>query len=102
MVECRMVRNTLVLLVACLMPVCAHVPSSADEPAAAENEFFEKQIRPLLVEHCFKCHDDKKQEGGLQLTSRERMLTGGDAGPAIVSGKPSDSLLIKAVEYLDE
>lgn len=68
----------------------------------ADTEFFEKQIRPLLIGHCLECHGDRKQEGGLQITSRELLLKGGDTGPAVVSGKPDESLLIRAVGYLDE
>jgi cytochrome c553 len=63
------------------------------DPAA----FFESKIRPLLADQCFKCHGEKKQKGELRLDSRESILTGGDQGPAIVSGKPTESLLIKAV-----
>lgn len=70
--------------------------------AQTDEEFFEKEIRPLLVEHCQSCHGEKKQEGGLQLTSRETLLKGGDTGGAVVPGKSDESLLIKAIEYLDE
>jgi mono/diheme cytochrome c family protein len=64
-------------------------------------EFFEKEVRPLLVEHCQKCHGDKKPKGGLRLTSRDAVLKGGESGPAAVAGKPQDSLLIQAVRYND-
>src|SRR5262245_8451697 len=59
-------------------------------------EFFEAKIRPLLSERCFSCHT-KDEEGGLRLDSRERVIKGGDSGPAIVVGDPEHSLLIKAV-----
>ncbi|MBC7817890.1 MAG: DUF1549 domain-containing protein, partial [Planctomycetaceae bacterium] len=68
----------------------------------ADDEFFEKEIRPLLVEHCQSCHGDKKQEGGLQLTSRELLMKGGETGRVIVPSQPEESLLIGAVEYLHE
>src|SRR3954469_13083281 len=60
------------------------------------SEFFEKKIRPVLATKCYSCHTTTKL-GGLQLDSRASMLTGGKSGPAIVSGKPEESLLIKAV-----
>lgn len=75
--------------------------ASADDNASVDGEFFEKQIRPLLVARCQSCHGDKKQEGNLRLTSRESLLRGGDSGPAVVPGKPEMSLLIKAVGYVD-
>ncbi len=74
--------------------------SSAAPASAASSEFFEKDIRPLLAERCFDCHGGKKKvEASLKLTSRADMLHGGDDGPAIVPGKPDDSLLIKAIRY---
>ena len=74
----------------------------ADDSTIAGTEFFEKQIRPLLVENCQSCHGEKKQAGGLRLTSRDTLLKGGESGPAVVPGKPDESRLIRAVGYLDE
>src|SRR5262245_44525876 len=73
--------------------------AAAAEPSAEDVEFFEKQVRPILVESCQKCHGEKKQEGGLRLDSLATVLNGGDSGPAIEPGKPGDSLLIEAVGY---
>src|SRR5579871_4004663 len=71
----------------------------ADQSAA--DEFFEKEVRPLLVDQCVKCHGDKKPKGGLRLTSRATLLKGGDTGPTVVPGKPDESLLIQAIRYND-
>src|SRR5436190_20937203 len=67
-------------------------------------EFFEKNIRPLLAENCYKCHSAKSEKikGGLLLDTREGLLKGGENGPAIVPGDPDKSLLIKAVHYIDK
>ena len=65
-------------------------------------EFFEKEIRPLLVDKCQSCHGEKKKEGGLLLIGRDSVLKGGETGAAVVPGKPEASLLIRAVGYLDE
>ncbi len=62
-------------------------------------EFFEKQVRPVLAEHCLECHGPKKQESGLRLDSRAAVLKGGDSGPAIVLGKPDESFLIEAIRH---
>jgi hypothetical protein len=72
-----------------------HAP--AQQPSPAAGEFFEKEVRPLLVERCLKCHGDQKPKGGLQLTSRSAIMKGGDNGPAAVVGNPSESRLIEAV-----
>src|SRR5205809_49906 len=72
----------------------------AADPTQAE--FFEKKIRPLLVENCHRCHGaDKKPKANLRLDSRAAMLKGGDRGPALVPGEPDKSLLVKAVGYQD-
>src|SRR6185295_7752859 len=67
-------------------------------------EFFEKKIRPVLVENCYKCHsaESEKVKGGLRLDTREALLKGGDSGPGIVPGKPDKSVLIKAVRQEDK
>lgn len=67
-------------------------------------EFFEKKIRPALVEHCQECHsvNAKKLGGGLLLDHREGARKGGDSGAAIQPGKPDESLLIKAIRYNDD
>jgi hypothetical protein len=66
-------------------------------------EFFEKKIRPLLVEKCYRCHSSQaeKLKGGLHLDSQPGMLQGGNSGPAIVPGDPDNSRLIKAIRYTD-
>jgi len=72
--------------------------------AAGEFDFFEKEIRPLLHKHCYKCHstEAEKLKGGLLLDSRRGWATGGDSGPAIVPGDPEGSLLLRAVSYEDD
>ena len=69
------------------------------EPSAADIEFFEKKIRPLLSQNCFECHGEEKQKGNLRLDSHEAVLKGGDSGPSIKSGEPNESLLIEAIMY---
>jgi hypothetical protein len=73
--------------------------AAAPEPSPTAVELFEKEVRPLLVETCAKCHGDIRCEHGLKLSSRAGMLKGGESGPAVVPGKPEESLLIRAVGY---
>jgi hypothetical protein len=71
--------------------------------AETSSEFFEKRIRPILVERCYECHaTGKKTKGGLALDTAAATLKGGDSGPAILPGNVRDSLLIKAVRYSEE
>ena len=81
--------------------VAAAAPAESDR---AGIDFFEQKVRPIFVEHCYKCHsrDAEKVKGGLWLDTRDGLLKGGDTGPAIVAGDPEKSLLLKAVRYADE
>src|ERR1051325_3834504 len=87
------------LILAALSPLFAHT-RGADTGV----EFFEKRIRPALVENCYECHsaEAKKLKGKLRLDSREDILRGGETGPAIIPGNPEKSLLITAIKYTDK
>ncbi len=83
----------------------AETPATAPTDAVdarAHLQFFEQEIRPLLVERCYKCHGAEKQKGGLRLDHISTMLTGGDSGPALVRGQSEKSLMIEAVRYKNE
>ena len=72
---------------------------SSPEFTAEQLEFFEKKVRPVLVENCFGCHGPEQQKGGLRLDSRALVLKGGETGSAVVPGKPDDSELVAAIRY---
>jgi hypothetical protein len=77
---------------------------SAQAPSPDGLDFFERKIRPVLAERCLKCHSEQAAsqgdlKGGFRLDSRDGLLAGGDSGPAIVPGKPDESLLMEAVRY---
>ncbi|MCO6456117.1 MAG: DUF1553 domain-containing protein [Pirellulaceae bacterium] len=69
------------------------------EPTAEQVRFFESEVRPLLVERCYKCHGQEKQKGDLRLDSLASILQGGESGPAIAPGDADGSLLVEAVRY---
>jgi hypothetical protein len=69
------------------------------EPDAAGIEFFEKQVRPLLVTHCYECHSGSEIKGGLNLDTRDGVVRGGDSGAVIVPGEIDKSRLIEAIRY---
>ncbi|MCY2974319.1 MAG: DUF1549 domain-containing protein [Planctomycetota bacterium] len=64
-------------------------------------QFFENDVRPLLVKHCYECHSEDDPKGGLRLDSRSLIMAGGDSGEAMVPGKPDESILIDAINYGD-
>ncbi|WP_235034032.1 PSD1 and planctomycete cytochrome C domain-containing protein [Roseiconus lacunae] len=76
--------------------------SNVDFRATPEQlEFFEKEVRPLLIKHCYECHsvDADRLEAGLTLDSRAAMIHGGDSGAAVIPGDADQSLLIEAVRF---
>ncbi len=73
--------------------------AAGQELSREARDLFEIHVRPVLTQNCIKCHGEAKQEGGLQLTTLEQLLEGGDSGPAIVIGNPEESLLVEAVRY---
>ena len=77
---------------------------AADIPTAEQLLFFENRIRPVLTEHCYKCHSNqsKSVKGELKLDSREGWNKGGESGqPAIVPGDAKKSYLLKAIRHED-
>jgi len=60
----------------------AFIAVTANEPTPEQMEFFENKIRPVLVQHCYKCHStqSKKLKAELYLDNRERALQGGESG----------------------
>src|SRR2546421_2809700 len=72
-------------------------------PAMAEQPMdFDRDVRPILEQHCFKCHGPEKQKGGLRLDVKPAALKGGDSGePAIVPGNSLKSHLIQLVSSND-
>jgi hypothetical protein len=81
-----------ILLLGCVIAVVG--ASGAD----AGEELFETSIRPVLAKNCYSCHT-QTMLGGLRLDSKQAMLDGGKSGPALVPGKPDESLLIKVVRH---
>ena len=69
---------------------------------AEDYALFESKVRPVLVKHCCECHSGAKTKGGLALDTKQGWEKGGDSGPAIIPGKPEESLLIKAIRYHDK
>jgi hypothetical protein len=101
-----MFRSAMLLFLVLATWVCADRTSFAGEekPDPAGIEFFEKKIRPVLVEHCYSCHSSSaaKPKGKLLLDSRSGMRKGGTSGPALVPGQPDKSLIVKALKHTDE
>ncbi len=71
----------------------------AESPTQASAEFFERRVRPILIEKCHRCHGPQVQKGGLRLDSRESLIKGGESGAVVNSGHPEKSELVRAINY---
>ena len=64
---------------------------------------FSREVRPILEQHCFKCHGAEKQKGGLRLDTKEGAFKPADSGEkAIVPGHANESRLVKLVSSKDD
>ncbi|MFM8282508.1 MAG: DUF1553 domain-containing protein [Planctomycetaceae bacterium] len=86
----------LVALAIALLPA-----TGAAEPAPGDGmALFTEQVAPLLARRCLDCHSEAGEiNGGLQLDLRAGWERGGDSGPAIVPGRPAESLVFRAVRW---
>ncbi|MFP6658098.1 MAG: DUF1549 domain-containing protein, partial [Pirellulales bacterium] len=97
------------LSIRCLLFATLLLAASRDSAAEFDKkglDYFESKIRPVLVKNCYQCHSAKaasegKLKGKLQLDTREGARRGGETGPAVVPGKPNESLLVNALRHED-
>ena len=96
-------RNSLPVCLGVILTIVSSV-RAADAPAFSADQvaFFETKVRPVLADHCLKCHGPTKQSGALRLDSRTEILEGGENGPAVAPGNPDGSLLLQAVRKTHE
>lgn len=87
-------------------PIQAEISNQAESAAepppkisAEAAEFFEREVRPLLLENCIGCHSQavNKVKGGLNMDSRQSLIEGGDSGAGIDLQSPDKSLILEAV-----
>lgn len=68
-------------------------------------QFFEKHIRPVLTEHCYRCHSEEaeKVKGGFTLDTKQATLLGGESGrPGVAPGNPAQSTIYEAITYQND
>lgn len=77
---------------------------SAEVNPLDESDYFEKHVRPILIARCESCHSNArgKTQGGLALDTKAGWEKGGGMGVAIEPNKPEASLLIQAVQYMND
>lgn len=84
------------IMVSCLAG--GDIIHGADSPAGLE--FFTREVEPILKMHCYKCHGNGQNKGGLTFYSREQLLRGGDSGPIVDLNEPTKGLMLDALNYV--
>ena len=90
-------RQLLSTAILCCLFATNGVAADPAQPTPEAVEFFEKKVRPILVEHCTSCHGEKKQQSGLRLDNAVDFQKGSDDGPVVVAGDPAKSKLMQSV-----
>ena len=101
--------KTLTLSLFILSPAALLAANAAETAHAGiapdQLQFFEKNIRPVLVQHCYKCHssESEKVKGGLTLDTKQATLLGGESGhPGVTPGSIAQSSLYEAMTWKNE
>ena len=89
----------LMIVAGCWLSVSALAVGDEIDPQGLA--FFEKNIRPVLVQQCYKCHSAEKIKGGLLLDTRDGIRRGGESGHAVVPGSTDESLILSALRHED-
>ncbi|MEO1998828.1 MAG: DUF1549 domain-containing protein, partial [Planctomycetaceae bacterium] len=84
---------------ACGICLAVHPLLAADQADPSKAAYFEKRVRPLLVNQCLDCHQGESAKNGLEMDTLAGLLSGGLRGPALVPGKAEESLLIRALRH---
>ena len=61
--------------------------------------FFDTRVAPILTRRCVPCHNQELKNGNISFFDRDSLLKGGNRGPAIVPGKPEESVLVDALRH---
>ena len=87
------------VMLSAILAVTGFLPLSAQ--AQSGSEFFSHEIRPIMERTCWNCHGDAIQSSGLDLSTREKALEGGNRGPAIVPGDAEASRLFRQLAGME-
>jgi cytochrome c553 len=90
------------LLCAAVIVLFTSVLRSAAPAQSAALTLFATDIRPLLTDHCVKCHGGEKTKGEFDLTTRQGLLHPGDEGPNVIPGNSKASRLMKLIRHEDD
>lgn len=74
-------------------------PAFAAQPSGRDQRFFDTRVAPILAKRCLGCHNQELNNGGISFLDRDSLLKGGGRGPAIVPGRPEESVLVNVLRH---
>ncbi|MDQ2898508.1 MAG: PSD1 and planctomycete cytochrome C domain-containing protein [Acidobacteriota bacterium] len=83
------------------LPLCATAFAQASAHSREQIEYFEKNVRPVLVKNCQGCHNSKLKSASLDLSSAAGFMAGSQSGPIVLKDQPESSRLLKVIGYED-
>ena len=81
----------------CILLLCACMYSSIVAQADNSGDLFRTQVRPILKQHCLRCHSGPEAKGDVDLSSAGNVIQGRGEGWIVVPGKPDESQLLDVV-----
>ncbi len=85
------------LLLVCIATICLSLIASAQEPRASSISFV-RDVAPILSRHCLACHEGIDSKAGLDVSTRQQLIAGGENGTALVEGNAVESLVWQQIE----
>jgi hypothetical protein len=80
----------------------AKMESKPEAAPAAPKFTFDKDIRPVMMAKCAKCHNAQQAKGGFAIDSYQKMMAGGGSGAVIAAGDPDGSRLYRLIAHKEE
>ena len=81
----------------CLLAIAT--PASPAQQRDRDQRFFDTRVAPILAKRCLGCHNQELNNGNISFLDRDTLLKGGGRGPAIVPGRPEESLLVSVLRH---
>ena len=82
--------------------VCALLAVQTSPARESPDQYFDRRVAPILTRRCVGCHNEELKNGGISFFDRATLLKGGSRGPAIVPGKPAESVLVRSLQHEGE
>jgi hypothetical protein len=76
----------------------ASLTAAAEDPTSGPEDI-RADVWTIIESKCLRCHNARRKQGRLDMSTRAAMLAGGDSGPALVVGKAEKSLLIDLIDF---